>query len=424
MAPSATTNEQAILPIRKSGPKYNADKSEAQHNRALSIIKEKLPLMSVLKGLIVININPSKPDIIIDARGEISKLLDGTDEKEDCRVNTKSIYIIEFYEGRLEPRYGLFKDAFFHKAYLPQGDIKMAIKFADMLTPNPPSPLKKFTGNERLPQPTEDLEQVKADMREFGYGLVKNALTPEEITKYQRAVKLQAAGETKAGVAANDGGPNTPNQRIWTLTNKGQEFVDMLEHPLIDEIVPEFLGEQALLHTYTANIARPGNVPMQLHTDQVAIQPPLRNINFGVNIMWFLADVTEKNGGTRVFPGSHLGAVAPEDVFDLEGSVAAQGPAGTALCFESRLWHATGPNRETEGERPVVFMFFMRSFVRQQENNFLSLRPEVEAGLNERVKAFLGFRTTGALGGLEGEVREGIFVKKLENAVGPFRDEE
>jgi ectoine hydroxylase-related dioxygenase (phytanoyl-CoA dioxygenase family) len=45
-----------------------------------------------------------------------------------------------------------------------------------------------------------------------------------------------------------------------------------------------------------------------------------------------------------------------------------RGPAGTVLVFESRLWYATGPNRMTSGERPVVLLFFMRSFVRPQAN--------------------------------------------------------
>lgn len=49
---------------------------------------------------------------------------------------------------------------------------------------------------------------------------------------------------------------------------------------------------------------------------------------------------------------------------------------------------ACEPNREKEGQEPVVLMFFMRSFARQQENNFLSLGSHVEAGLNERVKVF------------------------------------
>jgi len=378
--------------------------------------------MGMLNGLLMVNLGANRPDIFIDARGE-PRLLEKTEDTPDTRLNIKPEYIIQFYEGKLEPRYGLFKDAYFHEASLPQGNLRIAIKFADLLCPVNPSNPKHYQPGMRLPQPTEDLEQVKRDIREFGYGLVKNALTPEEVAILKKAVQQQAAGERKAGVANMDGGPHGPNQRIWTLVNKGQEFLDLLEHPLIDEIIPEFLGEQALIHSYSANIVRPGNIPMQLHTDQVAIQPPIRDINFGLNILWFLEDVTEENGGTRVYPGSHIGAVAPDDIFDITGTVAAEGPSGTALCIDSRLWHCTGPNRAKSGERPAILMFFMRSFIRQQENNFLSIRPEVEAKLTDRVKAFLGYRTTGALGGVEGEVREGIFVKKVENPVGPFREE-
>lgn len=67
-------------------------------------------------------------------------------------------------------------------------------------------------------------------------------------------------------------------------------------------------------------------------------------------------------------------------------------------------------------------MFFMRSFVRQQENSFLSPRPEVEAKLSGRAKRMLGLCTTGALGGVEGEVREGIYVSGVEKPVGPLRE--
>lgn len=64
----------------------------------------------------------------------------------------------------------------------------------------------------------------------------------------------------------------------------------------------------------------------------------------------------------------------------------------------------------------------MRSFIRQQENSFLSLRPEVEATLTDRVRKMLGYQTTGALGGVEGKVMEGTWVSKVDNPVGPFRD--
>ncbi|KUI70459.1 hypothetical protein VM1G_06003 [Cytospora mali] len=406
-----------------SGQSYTslAMKNEASIARAHEIIKEKLPVLGQVNGLISLTFGDRAP-VFLDARSPgPAKLLETCSDEPDTKINMKAEYIVQFYEGKLEPRYGLFKDAFFHEAAMPKGNVPLAIKFADLITPNPPTPPKPASTFTRLPKPTEDIEQVKRDIKEFGYGLVKNALTPEQVAIMKKAVQEQAAGENAAGIGQPDGGPHGPNQRIWTLINKGDEFLDLLNHPLIDEIVPWYLGEHALIHSYSANIARPGNVPMQLHTDQVAIQPPIRDLAFGLNIMWYFEDITEENGGTRVFPGSHLGQIAPNDLFTVEGTAAAEGPAGTALVFESRLWHATGPNRAKSGERPVILMFFMRSFIRQQENNFLSLRKDVEAKLSDRQKRLLGFYTTGALGGIEGEVREGLFVTRKDDCVGKLR---
>ena len=59
--------------------------------------------------------------------------------------------------------------------------------------------------------------------------------------------------------------------------------------------------------------------------------------------------------------------------------MAAEGPSETALIFESRLWHAMAPNIEKEGENLNILVFFMRSFIHQRENNFKSLRDDVEA---------------------------------------------
>ncbi|KXT17086.1 hypothetical protein AC579_4312 [Pseudocercospora musae] len=403
-----------------SAPAYKRRAEVDEPQRALKLIKEHLSKMSPLKAILKLDIGLESGPLYLDARSE-PVLIPSQDTEPACSVKIKPEYIKQFVDGKLEPRYGLFKDGFFDETTLPKGDIKVAVKFADYLCPVDRISLPPTPEPEKLPKPTQDIEQVLADVKKFGYGLVSNALSPTEISTLRSAIQQQAAGEIAAGVSKHDGGPDSVNQRIWTLINKGPEFHSLLEHPLIDDIVPEMLGEYFLIHSYSANIARPGNVPMMVHTDQVGIQPPVRDMYYGLNIMWFLEDVTEQNGGTRVWPGSHLGNCAPDDPFSIEGSIAAEGKAGTALVFESRLWHATGPNRLSEGERPVILMFFMRSFVRQQENNFLSIRPEVEASMSDKVRKMLGFVTNGAFGGVEGEVREGTFVKRLENPVGMFR---
>ncbi|KAI1325138.1 hypothetical protein F5Y16DRAFT_411623 [Xylariaceae sp. FL0255] len=353
-----------------------ATKLEANIKRAHDIIKDKPPLLSGLNALLSAGFG-DRPPFLIDARSGTAKILDSTNDDPDAKLNIKPEYRIQFYEGKLEPHYGLFKDAFFNEASMPSGRISF----------------------DCLPQPTADIDQVKSDIREFGYGIATDVLTSEQV------VIIKKAG---------------PNQRLWTLVNKGEEFLDLLNHPIIDEFIPWFLGEHAIITTSTANIARPGNVPMQLHTDQGAVQPPIRDLAFGMNIMFYSEDITEKNGGTRVYPGSHIGQIATPDIFTVDGTIAAAAPAGSALIFESRIWHATGPNRETSGERPAILLFFIRSFIRQQENNFLSLRKDVWPKLSDRVKRMLGFYTTGALGGVDGEVREGVFVE-WKDGVGKMR---
>lgn len=89
--------------------------------------------------------------------------------------------------------------------------------------------------------------------------LLKNALTPEQVAILKKGAQEQAAGERKAGVATFDGGPKKPNQRIWNLFNKGEEFLDLLNHPLIDEVVPWYLGcDNPLLWSYSVSPSEGG----------------------------------------------------------------------------------------------------------------------------------------------------------------------
>lgn len=189
-----------------------ASKAEADVSRANEIIKEKLPLLGELKALLQISFGDNPP-FFIDARSGTASIISSTNDEPDTKLNIKPEYIAHFYDGKLEPRYGLFKDAFFNEASMPSGRIPVAIKFADLLTPSPPVPPKHADAFARLPQPTEDIEQVKRDIKEFGYGIVKNVLTPEQCAIMKKAVQEQAAGEHEAGIAQMDGGPKAVNRQ-------------------------------------------------------------------------------------------------------------------------------------------------------------------------------------------------------------------
>ena len=419
MATRSTTKSANILISGKTADlnnhvnidKFNIPVSQAEYDHAVSLVHSKLDSMVLVNALFTLNLGPNHPEILIDARLSPATLTtDPTTEPLDAQVYIRPTMIKRFVDGLMEARYAL---NWGHIVML-SGPTRIGVKFVDTIGPfgTQHPKLSRLQLND-LPKPTEDIAQVKADLEKWGYGFVKNALTLEETANIRKRLMDQAKGEAEANVGYFDGGEGKPNQRVWCLPNKGQEFIDLLEtNKTIDDFVPDFLGDDAILFSYTANIARPGNTPMHMHTDQITIQPPIRQVAFGMNLMYFLEDVTEDNGGTLVMPGSHKGNWAPDDPHSTDDTVAAAGPAGACMVFESRLWHGTGANKKLGSERPVILVFFVRAWMRQQENFALSVKDDVLKKCSDKVKGYLGWRTTGSIGGVQGRAKDGTIVER------------
>lgn len=130
--------------------------------------------MGALVQLVFGDYSNSKAPVFVDARTDKAVLLDDLPEgaEPDVKITINPDCIVQFSEGNLDTRLGMFKDAIFHEPSMPKGDIPKAVRFADLLTPHPPDPLKTadFFDPDKLPKPTEDLDQVKKDIKDFGYG--------------------------------------------------------------------------------------------------------------------------------------------------------------------------------------------------------------------------------------------------------------
>jgi ectoine hydroxylase-related dioxygenase (phytanoyl-CoA dioxygenase family) len=243
-----------------------------------------------------------------------------------------------------------------------------------------------------LPRPTRDMARVAEDIDRHGYAILEGALSPERVAALRARVVEQARGEDARGIGFHDG---KANQRLWMLPNKGRIFRDLMLDPLVDAVMTPLLGKDYILSSLTANIARPGGVPMYLHTDQgyVDFWTPKPLV---ANIAWMLDDFTEANGGTRLVPGSHLNRDRRE--YGLEEPIAAEGPAGAALIFDGRLTHGTGANLTASEERHAILSYHCRPFVRQQENYYLGLDPAIRQSERGEFLRRLGFRIWAGLG--------------------------
>lgn len=316
-----------------------------------------------------------------------------------------------------------------------------------------------------LPKATNDMERAKSDILEYGYCLIANALEPEVVGAALERLKEQAAAELEQGAAFEDGGPKQQwgaftdgkgrpkqkaytaaaggvNQRVWMLVNKGRIFRQILFTENVRAVVDHVLGADYLLSSYSANIAKPGGVAMNLHTDQwwmphpVDREPsplPVGSITrerpnlkgegapemiapcVCVNVMWMLNDFSAENGGTRFVPGSHLRGRPPR-ANDGEGEIlAAEGAAGTAMVFDGRLWHGTGAN-VSSGSRYGLLTTFCGPQFRPQENFTIGSRPEMLADATPELLALLGFKIWSGYGRVESPVAE--YVSQDERSLG------
>ena len=228
-----------------------------------------------------------------------------------------------------------------------------------------------------------------------GYAILPDVLAVGEVESAIQRIDAIAAAERAAAVAWF----SHCNQRIFNLTNKGQLFLDLIEHRAAMEIVDRYLGLHCLLSSITANIALPGNRPQPLHADQGYLpQPWLRSEV--LNIVYVLDEFTEDNGATRVVAGSHLaGTAPPERELPTEPIVA---PAGALICLDGRVWHGTGQNFGPAGARRAIFAYYCRPYIRQQENFSRSLAEELRGSLTPVQRRLLGFDIWHGLGSVNG----------------------
>jgi ectoine hydroxylase-related dioxygenase (phytanoyl-CoA dioxygenase family) len=256
-----------------------------------------------------------------------------------------------------------------------------------------------------LVAPTTDLDRARADLAEHGYCLIEELLPADRRAGVRARLVEQAAAEIADGTDyVYEGGAN---QRVWTLLNKGDCFVELALDPVVLDLMEHLLGSDFLLSNIDANIAGPGGKPMFLHADQSFVPTPWPPFPLVANVMWMLDDFTTDNGATRATPGSHRSGRAPEMTVSDEETVPVCGPAGTAMVFDGRLWHQTGANVTTGERRHGILAYYCRPFMRQQENWFCSLDPAVLDRWDQPLRHLLGYDNYLSLGMIGGMPRTG-----------------
>lgn len=238
-----------------------------------------------------------------------------------------------------------------------------------------------------------DLDANKRKLLDDGWCIVPDVLTRAQADDVRDRLWRAAEENERRGVATRKVGldPNEHNVRVFHLLERDAIFRELIQHPTAIEFVRALLSDDFLISNFTANIALPGSRSMALHSDLSIVVPEPWFHPWSINAIWCLNDADAENGATRYIPGSHrirwrseLPENAPDRTVPFEAKI------GSVMFMDGRIWHTSGANVSQSRERALLFGYYSRSFIRQQQNWNAALSDATIATLSPQMQAWLG----------------------------------
>ena len=260
-----------------------------------------------------------------------------------------------------------------------------------------------------LPRPSGDAVRLEADFVRWGYCLVADAMSPEQVRAQVDRLTDQAEAERglDAGIMTSR---NERAQLVNNLVLKGAVFRDAVEFkesaaqrgPLVDELLTKVMGKGFGLGCAHGSIVHQGGGLQELHIDQGGMPMPYPPFPFGSLIIWCYTEFNLAAGSTYLVPGSHRtagGATNFHDGADLlrlvdgePGMVAVCAPPGTCILTDTRILHCGG-RRTAPGTRYAMRCHYNRHFMRalhEQSTANVHVPDDVYEVLSPRLKQMMG----------------------------------
>lgn len=189
---------------------------------------------------------------------------------------------------------------------------------------------------------------------QFDGVFVLESVVPEDICETraglaEKALELvrEEIGVSRLSVAGESGVVRVPLRFF-------REFALLLEVPDVVAIVERVIGESAICHLINAIVLEPRSdsknsgfndlFQSRLHRDFPRF---LGGKPLSINSFYCLTDFTSVNGSTRFLVGSHQKEGQTASDRD-QSPVSVHAPAGSAIIFDSTIWHSGGTNVTSE----------------------------------------------------------------------------
>lgn len=259
---------------------------------------------------------------------------------------------------------------------------------------------------ERLPASTTP-ERVHEILLRDGCAVVER-LVSEDL---MRSALAELAPFIEATPAGRDDFAGRRTRRTGGLVARSPTCRALIQHPLILASTKQLLAGATSFQLHLTQVIAigPGEPGQPIHRDQWAFDffPFPKGYEVQCNTIWAMSDFTAENGATRVIPGSHLF----EDKLQLahEDCEAAEMPAGSVFVYTGAVYHGGGANR-SQATRYGLNITYARSWLRQEENQYLSVPFEVARELPDELLKLIGYQRGAYALGYVDDVRDPLEV--------------
>jgi ectoine hydroxylase-related dioxygenase (phytanoyl-CoA dioxygenase family) len=233
----------------------------------------------------------------------------------------------------------------------------------------------------------------------------------------------RALAELRPWLDSTPAGPDDfsgrSTRRTGGLVARSATCRELVMNPLVLDTVGATLSRATSFQLHLTQVIAigPGEKGQTVHRDQWAFDffPFPQGYEVQCNTIWAMCDFTDANGATRVIPGSHRAADRLR--FGYEDTEPAEMPAGSVVFYTGSLYHGGGANR-SEQVRYGLNLTYAVSWLRQEENQYLSVPFEIARTLDEPLLRLMGYaRGAYALGYVD-DLRDPLDVLRGESTHG------
>jgi ectoine hydroxylase-related dioxygenase (phytanoyl-CoA dioxygenase family) len=248
-----------------------------------------------------------------------------------------------------------------------------------------PGTISRTVGRDFTPSVVADL------LRSDGVVIIESLFDHELIDDIVNELKPHFAAQTPGGGSWF----GRASKRISGVVAKSTSFQQVITHPTMLAMANEVLSSNCArfqLQLSAALEVWPNGTLQPLHRDDGTYSPyliPSPGSELMLSFMVAATDFTIANGATRFVPRSHGGAIAADAIGEDDTVQADMAKGSVALWYGSTL-HGMSINT-TDVPRTGLVSGYSVGWLRQEENQYITVPPDVAAGLPEDVAQLLGY---------------------------------